>query len=512
MPVRNITRLAATLAICSFLNGCTHSLFTASPEEQESAPASSTDSSSSSPVESLAKTSTNEAQTTAPAAPDEHDLWQRIRQGYRLNTEQHPLIDTYVGWFQSKQNTIEKSSYRATPLLYHIVESIEARGLPTELALIPLLESGYRVHARSRFGAVGPWQFMPATGRQYGLTRTGYLDKRRDIVLATDASLRYLEYLHAQFNHDWLLAIAAYNAGPGTIRKAQGDSQQSFWQIAHRLPPETRQYVPKLLAAAKIIGAPADFNQTLHAIPNRAFFESLEVTGPADFSVLETLPDWDKKLFRRLNGGLNSDYFGDREQLTIRVPVGTRQLVAERLKAAGPPKIPVTERYLVRKGDTLGGIATRFNVPISDLRKFNGIKGHNIRAGKTMIIPKSAEAEQPNSAENSAADHRHIVKRGDSFWTLGRRYAISARTLARHNGHAINATLYPGQLLLIPKKSLRTGSKPSSSLVDYVVKQGDSLWSIARQHRVKLADLKRWNPVIKNNLLRPGQKLVVHAR
>ena len=502
------------LWVCSTLLACTQNLFdtreapvTSSPQVARPSVPDQTAARPNSKVAPAADESLGET----PAGREMTDLWERIRRGYQFS-EEHPSIDQFVAWFQANKDVIDKSSIRARPLLFHIVERIEALGLPAELALIPLLESGYRVHARSPFGAVGPWQFMPATGRQYGLTRTPYLDKRRDIVFSTQASLEYLQHLHQQFNQDWLLAIAAYNGGPGTVRKALGDSGQSFWHIAHRLPPETRQYVPKLLAAAKIIAKPEQYAQTLHPIPNRAFFESLQITGPTDFSVLEDLPDWDHKLFRRLNGSLNSAYFGEQKALNIRVPLGRADHVSEALAAAGPARLPSNSRHLVQPGDTLGAIAIRYNVPIGELRKLNGIRGHSIRAGKTLIIPDPRLATNAGTQKNTQHDHRHIVKPGDSFWTLGRRYAISARTLARHNGHALNSTLYPGQLLLIPKVSGGSTAEQTAALLgDYIVQRGDSLWSIAKRYQVKLADLKRWNPLLKNGLLQPGQKLVVQA-
>ena len=510
--VRKILMFAAFLAMHSALTGCSHSLFKTGTEPSQTKQAKPLGAHR--PV--IGATHTYEQTDVSLSQPNPHslqpqDLWHRIRGGYQLSHEQHPLIDEYVEWFQANHSVIDKSSRRAAPLLYHIVESIEAKGLPTELALIPLLESGYRVHARSPYGAVGPWQFMPATGRHYGLTQTAFLDKRRDIVLSTAASLAYLQHLRKQFHGDWLLAIAAYNGGPGNVRKAVGNSRQSFWRVAHRLPPETRQYVPKLLAAARIIQAPESYNQKIQQIPNKKYFESIQVNGPVDFSVLEDLPNWDKKLFRRLNGGLSSDYYGAKDSLAVRVPLGFGVQVIERLKTAGPPKMPATDIYLVRRGDTLSEISTQFDVPIGELKKVNGIHGHSIRAGNKIKIPVNNVSNKQLANKSLAHEHRHIVRSGDSFWTLGRRFGISARTLARHNGHAINATLYPGQLLLIPQVAQQSAATKASSLVDYMVRNGDSLWSIAKRFNVKLSDLKRWNPLLTSNLLRPGQKLLVRA-
>ncbi|MEM7465939.1 MAG: LysM peptidoglycan-binding domain-containing protein [Pseudomonadota bacterium] len=455
------------------------------------------------------KPSTQQPSPETPPGDQIADLWQRIRSGFALVSEPNGAIDDAVNWFQANQSVVKQSSERSVPLLYHIVERIEARRLPTELALIPLLESGYRVHARSPFGAVGPWQFMPATGRQYGLSQTRYLDQRKDIVLSTKASLDYLETLHAQFNGDWLLAIAAYNGGPGNVSKALDGEDRSFWHIRHRLPKETQAYVPKLLAAARIIANPKRYAQAIHSVPDSTFFDTIRVTGPVDFSVLNKLPNWDETLFRRLNGALLTPYFGASRTLDIRVPRGTGDLVKQRLAEAGPPNFQHEQEYIVRRGDTLGQLAIRFDVSLRDLQKVNGLQGVNIRAGKKLLIPTSVTA----AGDSNSGQLRHIIKPGDSFWTLGRRHGVSARTLARHNGLSLSKTLYPGQLILIPngQGSGDSAVRPPLNAGNYMVTQGDSLWSIARRFKVRLTDLKRWNPLLKSNLLRPGQILSVQA-
>ncbi|MGR8950228.1 MAG: LysM peptidoglycan-binding domain-containing protein, partial [Gammaproteobacteria bacterium] len=224
----------------------------------------------------------------------------------------------------------------------------------------------------------------------------------------------------------------------------------------------------------------------------------------------DALPDWDRKLFRRLNGSLSSTYFGNAAPLQVRVPRGQGHFVLQHLADTAPPTFSDSISYRVRTGDTLGRLAIRFNVPIADLRRLNGIHGNNIRAGKHLVIPVAAN---PTTARKNdqPQSQQHIVKPGDTFWTIGRRYGLSARTLASHNGHHINKTLYPGQLLLIPSTATETLRESASSLTAYIVERGDSLWSIAKQFNIRLTDLKKWNPIVGSNFLRPGQKLLVQA-
>lgn len=505
-----LTYLLAILFLVGLLTGCSHGVFD-NPRPFEPEVAETNVQTSAEPIATTpAATDTQSALRHKPAPPPA-DVWQRIRQGYRLGAVDNPRIDSAIRWFTANDGVIRKSSERATPLIHHIVEQVEQLGLPTELTLIPLLETGFRVHARSPYGALGPWQFMPATGRQYGLRRTAYLDQRRDLVLSTKAALNYLSDLHAQFEGDWLLAIAAYNGGPGNVKKALQGKRLSFWEIVDRLPKETQVYVPKLLAAARIVDNPAAYDTTLKSIPNEDFFETIHVGGPVDFDVLASLEGWDTKTFRRLNGTLSSPYYGIEDKLAIQVPVGTGEKVSNHLAASGPAPKRDGFQYRVKRGDTLGKLAIRFNVPITDIRRYNGIHGNNIRAGKNITIPSSAPTLSTASGEGPKGSRQHIVKPGDSFWTLGRRYGVSARNLARHNGYAINKTLYPGQLLRVPSVSAPLKLSDTLAQLNYVVERGDSLWSIAKRFGVAMADLKRWNPLVNGNQLRPGQKLMVQT-
>lgn len=436
------------------------------------------------------------------------DAWQRLRDGYRLKKHDNSYIDNAIEWFNTNASVIRKGSARATPFLYFILEEIESRDLPSELALIPLLESGYRVHAKSPYGALGLWQFMPATGRQFGLYQSEYLERRRDFVLATRAALDYLSDLNLRFEGDWLLAIAAYNAGPGTIMKARRDRGETYWDIIDKLPAETQTYVPKLLAASRIIQSPSEHETQLKFIANEPYFETVKVAGPVDFKTLESLANWDQKMFMRLNGALMSSYFGLSQEIVIRVPLGYATQVTNHLASVEAPPVDSSTSYVVQRGDTLASLALRFNVSVSALKSRNGLHGHYIRAGKRLSIPNAdIHAEQPKVATKSN-QRRYIVKPGDSFWTLGRRYGLSARKIATSNDLAINKTLYPGQLLHIPVTT--TNSNPSVAF-NYIVERGDSLWSIAKRFGIALDDLKRWNPIIKSNSIKPGQKLLVQA-
>lgn len=203
-------------------------------------------------------------------------IWERIRLNYgiRFAEEQHHQIQRQIKKYSAQDKMLYRCSHNAKPYIYHIVEQLERRGMPSELALLPMIESGFLPKATSPKGAAGLWQFMPATGKQYGLRKKGRLDERRDLVASTRAALDYLEFLHDEFNHDWMLALAAYNSGEGTVQRAiqknlRAGKSTSFWSLS--LPKETKDYVPKLLALAEVIKNPDKHDISLAVIHNQPY-------------------------------------------------------------------------------------------------------------------------------------------------------------------------------------------------------------------------------------------------
>ena len=217
-----------------------------------------------------------------------HDLWARIRSGFRLPSPDNPAVDAEVDWFVRNQGFIERTINRAQPYLYHIVEQVEARDVPSEIALLPVVESAFQPFAYSPARAAGIWQFIPETGRRFGLRQSWWYDGRRDVIASTRAALDYLTALQEQFGGDWLLAIAAYNCGEGNVARAIQENQRrglptDFWSLP--LPDETRSYVPRLLAFSRVVSDPGAYGLQLASIPNAPYITRVSIDGPIDLNV-----------------------------------------------------------------------------------------------------------------------------------------------------------------------------------------------------------------------------------
>jgi membrane-bound lytic murein transglycosylase D len=389
-----------------------------------------------------------------PKIPEETDLWKLLTQGYQLRDVKHPDIDRELKLFQARGDSLTRQLRKGEPYLYYILQEVKQRGMPAELALLPGVESGFRPTAYSRHGAAGLWQFMPATGRYFGLKQDWWYDARRDPVASTNAALNYLQKLNRRFEGDWLLAIAAYNAGGGTVARAirknlEKDLPVDFWSL--NLPAETREYVPRLLALARIIDQPARYGLVLPPIDNDPRFVKVEIGEQIDLKVAARLADMNPDELLQLNAGFNRWATHPEGPHYLLLPAEKASGFAEKLAVLPEDQRMRWTRYHIQPGDNLGRIARKHGVTVKALMQANHLKNHRIRAGSHLLIPLSSGTT-----------------------------AIAA----------FNAT--PGA-----KRKLR-----------YRVRKGDSLYAIARQFGVKIADLKKWNRLASDHL-RPGQKLTV---
>jgi len=467
------------------------------------------------------------------------DLWDRIRAGLRLPVPDHPRVRRELAWLARNPDYLERVSRRARPFLRHIVAEVEARDMPLEIALLPIVESAFQPFAYSHGRAAGIWQIIPGTARRLGVRMSWWYDGRRDIVESTRAALDYLERLHAHFGGDWLLALAAYNAGEGNVDRAIARNRRrgrptDFWHL--RLPRETRTYVPRLLAVAAVVREPARHGVRLVPIPDEPHLAVVPTGGQIDLALAARLADMALEDLYRYNPGLNR-WATD--------PRGPHRLVLPRDRAAAfearlaeiPPHARVRwTRHRVRRGETLGHIARRYRVTVADIRRVNRIRGHLIRAGQSLLIPV---ASQGRAAYSLSADARrarlratprgdrkvvHRVRRGDTLWDIARAYGVPVRRLARWNGLALRDPLRPGDTLVVWLRDGRArahAARPVSAAavlpeetrrtIHYVVRRGDSLSRIARRFRVSVRDLVRWNGLRLSDYLRPGQRLKVHV-
>lgn len=465
-----------------------------------------------------------------PALYDE--LWSRIRAGFELPASDHPRVASARGWYARHQAYLDRVATRARPYLYHIVEEVEARGMPMEIALLPVVESAFDPYAYSHGRASGLWQFIPGTGRRFGLKQDWWYDGRRDVVESTRAALDYLEYLHAMFD-DWLLALAAYNVGEGNVARAIRRNEAAgrptdFFSL--HLPLETRGYAPKLLAVRDLVMDPEAYGITLLAIANAPYLDTVETSGQLDLALAAELADMPLNELYLLNPGFNR---------WATAPDGPHRLVLPRerierfesMLAEVPPEQRVSwARYRIQPGDSLSTIARRHRTTVSELQRINELDGTLIRAGRHLLVPSASRpagayaltAPQRlaavQGAERNGERKEYTVRRGDSLWRIGREHGVDVRNLAGWNGMAPTDVLREGQKLVIWLPA-RAGAPPVSDAaregtmraLTYTVRRGDSLSRISQRFRVSVSDLRRWNDLDGQRYLQPGQRLRLYV-
>jgi len=467
-----------------------------------------------------------------PAAP--RDLIGRIAATYALPDSDHPRALRERTWLVKRPDYINRVIERARPYLYLIVEEVEARGMPGEIALLPVVESAFQPFAYSHGRAAGLWQFIPATGRMYGLKQNWWYDGRRDVKAATTAALDYLEKLNRDFNGDWLLSLAAYNAGEGTVMRAvkrnlKAGKPTDFWSL--KLPRETTAYVPKLLAVSAVFGQPETFGLTLSTIDDTPVLTEVETGSQIDLARAADLAGISVDELYRLNPGFNrwaTDPDGPHRLL---LPLERAPTFRTELAALDPNGLLHWRRHKIRPGENLGVIARRYHTTPAVLRQVNQLDGNLIRAGHHLLIPI---ASKPASSYVLSANQRqirgagkpprsgsgkvtHTVRSGESLWSIGRRYGVSSRRLAGWNSMAPGDTLAIGRKLSIwlPSPAQPAGSATTRTTklqsIRYTVRPGDSLSTISARFNVSIRDLRRWNNLGSSNLLHPGQKLTLHV-
>lgn len=447
------------------------------------------------------------------------DVWERMRAGYQLQDyiEVNPRIEQQRLWFVSNPSFIEKSSQRGSPYIFYIVEQLEKNNMPQELALLPMIESAYNPLAYSRAHAVGLWQFIPSTGRHFKLKQTNWYDGRRDITASTRAALTYLQYLHDMFNGDWLLALASYNAGEGTVSRAIERNQKlglptDYWNLP--LPKETRDYVPKLLALSQVVASPEAYGVKLAEIANQPYFERVAFDHRLQLNRLEDMAEIDEGELARLNPAFKQGVTFDGPKHLL-VPTDKAELLQASLALLKPEEQLNWQQYKVRSGDSLHSIANRYHVSVNSLKDLNGLKSNHLRIGQALNIPvpPGFKPNQPlhQVTQTASSSRQYRVRQGDNLWSIAKAQRVSVNELKRWNNLPGNA-LKVGQVLRLQggqaaAATNSTAGKPTQ----YRVRQGDSLYLIAKRHKVQLAQLQRWNPQA-SKALKPGQVLTLYLR
>lgn len=469
------------------------------------------------------------------------DIWPRVRRGFQLEDGLNELrVQSHLDWHRCRIDFIERVSARSEPYLHFILDELEQRDMPTELALLPIVESAYIPYAYSHGRAAGLWQFIPATGRRFGLKQNWWYDGRRDVVESTRAALDYLQYLHKYFDGDWLLALAAYNAGEGNVRRAIRRNEArgrptDFWHLD--LPRETENYVPKLLALKALVTEPEHHGVNLWPIPDEPYLTVVPLPGQMDLAVAAELAGMEVDDIYLLNPAYNRWATDPNGPHNLLLPIERATEFRTALAKVPAGQLVTWQRHRIRSGETLGHIAERYDTTVSVIKRSNQLRSSSIRAGDYLLVPVAQRpsgdyaltADQRRAAiQNVEREGRRIqyeVQPGDSFWDIARRYAVSVEQLARWNGMAPRDTLRAGDRLIIWVRDAAAPDQeaglrlpdldrqiPGQTLrrLSYAVRQGDSLYRIAQRFSVGVDDIQRWNR-IDGSLLRPGQRLTLYV-
>jgi membrane-bound lytic murein transglycosylase D len=411
----------------------------------------------------------------AEVVDEDADLWARIRAGFGMREIDSPLVQRHEAWYLNRPEYVGRMIERSRRYLYHIVGEVEKRGMPTEIALLPMIESAYNPTALSHMRAAGMWQFIPSTGRRYGLQQTWWYDGRRDVLAATGAALDYLQTLHDMFG-DWELALAAYNWGEGAVQRAVQKNRRKGKPTGYmhlKMPKETRNYLPKLQAVKNIVANPELFELTLDPLPNRPYFAVVNAPAHMDIAVAARMAGVPLEEFRYLNPGHQRPVITVAHRQLL-VPVDKVDLFQSNLESNDQPLV-TWQTYQLKKGEKLEQVAEKFDISLERLKEVNGLtRSKRTRPGQMLLVPMEDDAttnldETYMSADFQApADDYHQrtiyrVKSGDTLSSIARRYGTSVGQVKNWNGLRSN-TVRAGQRLTIwksaPKgKAYKAGAK-----------------------------------------------------
>ncbi len=404
------------------------------------------------------------------ALPDTN-VWQRIRTGFAMNELNSPLIKRHEKWYASHPDYMLRMSERAQHYLYYITEEVNRRGMPSEIALLPVIESAFNPGANSVARASGIWQFIPSTGKTFGMEQNWWYDGRRDVIGATNGALDYLQKLHDQFG-DWELALAAYNCGENCIARAQARNRKQHkpTDFAHlNIPRETRNYVPKLLAVKNIVSDPARYGIVLQDIPNRPYFDVVTTTKPMDVKLAAELADISMEEFLALNPGHNRPVILHDNGEVILLPVDKVATFRDNLEKNNQ-RLVSWRAYKTTKGETFAEVASQFDIQLDQLRAANGLSKYATQSnGQTLLVPaKEADVSEEFSPFNMHATavqemsgFSYTVRKGDTISTIARRFHVSQANLIAMN-HGVHRLRVGQRFSIMPGSSVRYASKRST--------------------------------------------------
>lgn len=469
------------------------------------------------------------------------DLFDRIRAGFKL--EDHPDeqdIDQQLDWFASNPDYLQRAFGRSELYLYHIVTQLEARGMPLEIAFLPVVESAFEPYAFSRASASGLWQFIPDTGSRFGLKQDWWYDGRRDIVESTRAALDYLQALHDEFNGDWLLAIAAYNCGEMAVERALDVNRAAgkpldFWSL--HLPRETRAYVPKLLAMKRLVSDPETYGLSISPIPNQPYFARVDTHGQINLKLAAEIAGVTDEELYELNPAFHRWATDPDGPHFLLLPVDGAQAFTENITQLSEEQRMGLAHYTVHKNDSVVSVAKHFNTSVNVIRELNGLPAGRLTVGTDLRVPDATSVQLPAKVMLAAArvdgkvrmnrrERRvriQVVHAGESLWSIARRHHMNVNTLASLNGMRPGDALRAGQRIRFSTTTATAShasaytpttshaSAGSGRRVVYVVRAGDTIKAIARLFQVSVHEILSWNGLSSGTHILKGQRLTIRV-
>lgn len=402
-------------------------------------------------------------------AMEEVDVWSRIRKGFSIPDLDNPLVVNHVEWYTSRPDYIQRTTTRASRYLFHVVQELEKRNMPTELALLPFIESAFNPQALSTAKAAGMWQFIPSTGRDYNLTQSIFKDERRDVLASTDAALSYLQRLYGMFG-DWQLALAAYNWGEGSVQRAINKARAAgvatdFNGLAQFMPAETRNYVPKLQAVKNIIATPADYGIILPKVDNQPYFVTIGKTRDIDVKVAAQLAELSIEEFKALNPQFNRPVIPAGSGTQLLLPQSNAEKFKTNLAKWGRALSSWTAHKVTSTRERIETIAKKFGTTPEVIREANNIPPKMlVKAGSTVLVPKTSTTPEKDIAPE-LVDHATIATAPDV---------------------------------------------PDTRRIYVKVGKRDTLAAIAKKYKVSIAQIKDWND-LKQEKVAAGQSLQLNV-
>ena len=479
------------------------------------------------------------------ATPTQDQLWGELIKGFSIPQRKDAKLTPHLLWYKKNTEYLTRVLNRSRPYLYHIIQKTKKRNLPLELALIPAVESAFRAYAYSPGSAAGLWQFIPSTGKTYGLKQNWWIDERRSLMASTDAALYFLKDMSREFKGDWTLAFAAYNAGAGNVRKAirkyyekarkearkkgkKSVPKPTFWDLP--LPKETQGYVPRILALARFLEQHKKHKFTLPNIPNTPLTQAVS-TGKQqiDLSLAAELAELPLEKIYELNAGLNQWATPPDGPHQLLLPINHVERFKHNLSNAPAPLVE-WRRHTVKKGETMSQIALHYSTTAGMIRKQNRMKNNKLRAGKEITIPiprkpidsytltESARLAKLQNRKRPGIRHRHVVAKGETLWDIARKYGVSTRQVARWNGMAPKDLLRSGKELVIwrrdrpmpeLKKRPAFATKMATQTIYYTVRKNDTLSEIAEKFHTSTRSIRKLNKLKRGAIIKAGETLAI---